>query len=714
VYTAEDSRGVNLKLLNVSTGASTPLTDGNRLNLDPVWSPDGRRIAFVRTEPRTFHIYVMEIADGVPGSLTRLTEGNDFGRPRLDFRSRDDHIQPSWSPTGRELLVVSNRGIALGSGAIWRMPMIRDAMSEARIILDEETLYRTRPQWSPDGKRILYSSHRGGQFNHLYVLPASGGEPYPLTFGDWDHFDARWSPDGEWIAYISNRDGASELRLLQTFGGDDRPVEIRKRIWRRPVGTLEVNLPAPARVYLAASDGKTYAPADSYQRVSRRSERGDFFYAHNSFRLELPAGKVNIEAVRGIEFRPDAHTVEVRPGQAAAVTLAPQGAFDMRKQGWWSGSGHVHMNYGGNLRNTPENVLRIARAEGLDVIAAKVANKDTRVFDYQHFTGEIHAQSTSRRVLRFDEEYRPPFYGHINLINLARHLISPLATGYQGTAIESLYPSNTDMIRRAQAEGGLAGYAHPWARDPEISGYGGARAFPVDLALGTTRYLEVLTSARHFTHTARVWHRALNCGFRITASGGEDSMLDLNAAPIPGTGRVYARLDEQLTWSGWVDAIRRGRTFVTNGPLLRFRVNGAEPGDEIRLPESGGTLKIEAGYESLTPVNKLELFLNGESMDVQKSVRVERSGWLTFRASGPASHPIDDEYVVAETSPIYISCGDRPVRSRPDAEYFIRWVDDVARQVKEHEGWRSRQEQQHVLAQFAKARQFFEERARED
>jgi hypothetical protein len=397
-----------------------------------------------------------------------------------------------------------------------------------------------------------------------------------------------------------------------------------------------------------------------------------------------------------------------------AVTLAPERAFDMAAEGWWSGSDHVHMNYGGNLHNTPENVLRIARAEDLDVVAAKVANKDTRVFDHQHFTGEIHSLSGKRRLLRFDEEYRPPFYGHVNLINLAQHLMSPLATGYQGTAIESLYPSNTDMLRMAQRQGGISGYAHPWSRDPESSEYRVARAFPVDLALGTTRYLEVLTSAKYFTHTSRVWHRALNCGFRIPASAGEDSMLDLNATAILGTARVYARVGPQLTWSGWVEAIRHGRTFVTNGPLLRFRVDGAQPGDEIRLPEEGGTIAIEADYQSVTPVHNLELFLNGESMEVPKTVHIERSGWLTLRATGPGRHPVDDDHIVAETSPVYISCGGRPVRSRSDAEYFMRWIDDVARQAEQHRGWRSDDEKRHVLAQFAEARQVFEQRARED
>ena len=49
---------------------------------------------------------------------------------------------------------------------------------------------------------------------------------------------------------------------------------------------------------------------------------------------------------------------------------------------------------------------------------------------------------------------------------------------------------------------------HPWSQDPLEARYGVARGFPVDLALGTFEYLEVLTWATSFTHTAPVWHRA--------------------------------------------------------------------------------------------------------------------------------------------------------------------------------------------------------------
>ena len=163
-YTADDhGRSINLMLLNVRTGESTALTRGRHVNLDPAWSPDGRQVAYVSTEPDGwFHIFAMPVNNGVAGRPVRITNDNRFGRARLYFSDQDHHIQPTWSPDGKEIIAVSNRGIPLGSGGIWRMPVEPDAMRKAKMILREETLYRTRPQWSPEGKRIL-TARTGGR-----------------------------------------------------------------------------------------------------------------------------------------------------------------------------------------------------------------------------------------------------------------------------------------------------------------------------------------------------------------------------------------------------------------------------------------------------------------------------------------------------------------------------------------------------------------------
>jgi dipeptidyl aminopeptidase/acylaminoacyl peptidase len=122
VYTAEeDTKNINLMLLDLQTGSTRPLTEGAHLNLDPRWSPDGTRIAYVSTQPNGwFNIFILPIRDGEPGEPIQVTEDNAYSSRRLYFGTHDLHIQPTWSPDGQELMAVSNRGIPLGSGAIGR------------------------------------------------------------------------------------------------------------------------------------------------------------------------------------------------------------------------------------------------------------------------------------------------------------------------------------------------------------------------------------------------------------------------------------------------------------------------------------------------------------------------------------------------------------------------------------------------------------------
>ena len=96
------------------------------------------------------------------------------------------------------------------------MPAAANGIDKAVTVLSEQTLYRTRPHVSLDGKRFVYSSTRGAadQYNNLYVQPTSGGEPYKLTFFQHDAFHPQWSADGEWIAFIANEGGLPQLQLL--------------------------------------------------------------------------------------------------------------------------------------------------------------------------------------------------------------------------------------------------------------------------------------------------------------------------------------------------------------------------------------------------------------------------------------------------------------------------------------------------------------------
>jgi hypothetical protein len=727
VYTADDDgRGIHLEIVNVATGEWRTLAADGHLYLDPVFSPDGTRLAYVSSRPSGyFNIFVRAIRDGDwDGPEIALTADHRYERDRLYFGPWDMQTQPAWTRDGSEILFVSNRGVPLGSGDLWRMPVKPFGIAEAVRLLQEQTLYRTRPHVSPDGKRLIYSSTRGAAhpFHALYVAPVAGGEPYKLTFGAYDHFHPRWSPDGERIAYISNAQGLPQLALLETYGGAQRIVQITRRRWRRPMGRLEVRIldpagrPVPARVWGPAADGKFYAPEDAYARVGASGTH--YFHARGHFSVEVPPGRMTIHAARGFEYQPAAVEVEVRTGQTTRAALVLRRSTDLSALGWHSGSTHVHMNYSGNLGNTLENLLFLSEAEDQDFLNVLIANKDNRILDYEHFVpgGGEHPLTRGKPGVRLlvGQEYRPPFYGHVFLLGLREHLISPFTTGYEGTAIESLYPSNTDMLRKARAQGAVTAYVHAFAgdNDPLEADLGAAKALPVDAALGSVDAVEWSAAGRAVLH---VWHHLRNLDLPIAPVGGEDSITDLHIGKLIGSVRTYAFLGRERTAEAWLEAIRQGRTFMSTGPLLRLRVGGRLPGDTVRLPAEGGAVQIEAEVHSPAPLRKAVVHRNGReflevplaagarSGTLRRTVPVSESCWFSLYAEG-GSHPaFDARFLQAVTNAVRVLTGDRRIRDRTSAEYFLKWLERLTRMAQQWPWWRSDAERRHVLAQFEEA-----------
>jgi TolB protein len=404
------------------------------------------------------------------------------------------------------------------------------------------------------------------------------------------------------------------------------------------------------------------------------------------------------------------------------LTLEPM--IDMAARGWYSGSTHVHMNYGGNLRNIPQNLMMMSRAEGQRVINELVANKDNRILDWQYFVpgGGEHplSQEDRRLILIVGEEYRPPFYGHVSFIGLRDHLISPFTTGYEGTAVESLYPSNTDMFQKAKAQGAVVGYVHAFKgdADPLEGDLGVARGFPVDAALGTIHTLEWSEANRA---GLKVWHHALNNDLRVAPVGGEDSITSLHRTKLVGTVRTYAYLGKDFTASAWIEALKAGRTFFSSGPLLDFKINGHIPGESLNLPEGGGVLALEGKVWSIVPLSKVMIYHNGQvikevplgddrmSAAFQEQLKITRSGWFSLTAEGPAaSHPIDANYPQATTNAIRVYVGSGKIRNRESADYFTRWIDELRKKAEKWPGWRSQAEKDHVFSQFDESRRIYQ------
>ena len=202
---------------------------------------------------------------------------------------------------------------------------------------------------------------------------------------------------------------------------------------------------------------------------------------------------------------------------------------------------------------------------------------------------------------------------------------------------------------------------------------------PVDLALGKVDYIEVMGFAEHKS-TANVWYRLLNCGFHLPTAAGTDAMANFASLRGPvGLNRVYAKVPAgPLNIDHWLDSIKHGRTFATNGPLLGFSLGGKELGDELSLPAGENKVKFTAWLRSFVPVDHLQVICdgdvvrdlkltgNGETADFEDTLPISRSGWCLLRAwSEKAEHPILDMYPYATTSPIYVKvAGSHPKACR--------------------------------------------------
>jgi hypothetical protein len=739
VYVAYQGDAMELRLLDLTSLTSRALTRSGAVSLEPRFSSDGERLAFVSTlfEGR-WHIFAMDLHEDAAGAPQRLTEDRKSDLPRYYYSPFDHYLSPTWSPDGTELLFVSNRGRIWGTGGFWRMRAKRG--SEPREIRHEETTWKARPDWSPDGRRVIYSSYLGRQWHQLWIMTDEGGDPFPLTYGEHDVTAARWSPDGKKIAYVSNQGGNTSLWIQEIPGGRRQQIRAVQRHYRQPTGRLRLRIldgpggePIAARVSVTDAAGRGYAPDDALWHAddgfdrSQRPFEYQYFHAPGGAELALPEGEVRVEIIRGTETRPARRSVKIASGATRYVEIALERIADLASEGWFSGDLHVHMNYGGAYRNGPERLAFQAAAEDLRLVENLIVNKEQRVPDIAYFDGSPDFFPNWNVVIEHAQEFHTSFWGHLGLLGLREHFLMPGYAAYTNTAAASLYPPNAVILDLAHAQGGVTGYVHPFDSEPDPFDAKTplTNELPVDVALGKVDYYEAVGFVGDPLVNQAPWYRLLNCGFRLPTGAGTDAMANFASLRGPvGLNRVYAKLRAPLDHRRFLDALVAGMTFATNGPLLSFTLGGEQIGGAIELPAGSHRLEVRASLRSIVAVDHFEVVGNGEvvaslpleaegtSGRARTEIEVERSGWYLLRAwNSKATHPVRDYLPFATTSPIYVTVGGEPVRSPEDAEYFLAWVDRLLQAARTHGGYNTADERAAVLKLLTDARAVFSERA---
>ena len=185
----EGTGEMDIFVVNLSSGESTPVTSNSDFDDSGRWSPDGNFISFHSSRSGDLDVWKVAVAEnGTPiGEPIRLTPGDS-----------NEHC-PRWSFDGEWLVYETDREEGTD---VWIM---RPDGSDARQITNDD-YHDGYPGWSPTGDWLVYDSVRD-ENTDIYLIPTSGGAQKRVTMHHADDRHASWSPDGHSLLFHSGRGG---------------------------------------------------------------------------------------------------------------------------------------------------------------------------------------------------------------------------------------------------------------------------------------------------------------------------------------------------------------------------------------------------------------------------------------------------------------------------------------------------------------------------
>jgi hypothetical protein len=427
--------------------------------------------------------------------------------------------------------------------------------------------------------------------------------------------------------------------------------------------------PTPVRLRITDEAGNYYAPFGRLAEFAtgvNEDVGGNLRLGHaqhsvidGTCEIALPPGPILIEISKGLEYRPLREELVLGAGKMA-LRLSLERWLDLRPEGWYAGDGRAHFL-------SPHAALQEAAAEDLAVVNLLAL----------HWQPGRRPPTLSNLTAFSGQQPALEMPGHQVVVNTLN--TSPLGQLALLNCHRVVYPLNLDRINWTMADwcdqchrkGGLVAWPEHryWPHEPEEDTVSEGLA---DLVLGKVDALEVDLLPWQ-TEDEPDWYTLLNAGLRVPLLGSSRKKSNLTAL---GCVRTYAKLPagQEFSYKNWIEAVRAGHCFVTNGPLVFLTVNGTEPGGNVRLPPDARTLHVHAEARSLIPFGRLEIIHNGDIVAEQHAsgsppeavidadVALSGSGWWAARCWN--HHRIDTtvcpQAVAAHTSPVYAEVEGRP------------------------------------------------------
>ena len=464
------------------------------------------------------------------------------------------------------------------------------------------------------------------------------------------------------------------------------------------------------------------------RRVAETDEYPDFYFQPQVYRADgehvfLPPGTYTVTYTRGPEYLTQTKQITIPEGVGSTtVSFRLKRWIDLAKRGWHSADHHIH-GAGCSHYEMPEEgvnpnaMWRQILGEDLN-IGASLAWGPSWYHQKTFFTGKDEPFSTARNRLRNDVEvsgFPSSDNGHLVLLRLKED-------DYPGTKKIQDWPSWTlPIMKWAKGQGGVVGYAHSgWGLEPVVA----TSALPYWVmpkmdGIGANEFVVTVTQQVVDFYSAgdtppswelTMWYHSLNSGFRPRLSGETDFPCIFDERV--GLARSYFKSDGALTYDSFVEAIKTGRAYVSEGHahLMDFTVNGLAVGTNDSqlsykqqqplhitakvsafLPEQQDEIGASIAQRDPTkqpywhierarigqsrkvpvelivngvPVDTAEVVADGSVNDIRFDYPISRSGWVALRV-----------YPGAHTNPVFVEIGNKPIRERASIEWCGKAVD---------------------------------------